>query len=226
MFSKGFRTEKRASGGDVSVETRSIHHATRSQRFLIYKSRVFALFAAGGFGASAFSPDALWARRKIAALVFCLIVWQTVCDVFPNRAFRPRPIGRRLVPQTLSSPKAFFLRTPRPQAIPAHTTRFRHLSLKSRWPPSSRSSSPPGACRSAIPHHRARAAARRARRSHDRASVQFVTDARTRPTRPRARRARAPRDLPALPRRRTLASIVDPSTPRPPRTRASRMIRD
>ena len=141
-------------------------------------------------------------------------------EEMPNRDFRPRPIGRRLASQTLSSPKAFFLRTPRPQAIPAHTTRFRHLSLKSRWPPSSRSSSLPGACRSAIPHHRARAAARRARRSHDRASVQFVTDARTRPTRPRARGARAPRDLPALPRRRALASIVVPSTPRPPRTRA------
>ena len=56
-------------------------------------------------------------------------------------------------------------------AIPAHTTRFRHVSLKSRWPPSSRSSSPPGACRSAIPPLRVLAAARRGRRSHDQASA-------------------------------------------------------
>jgi len=64
MFSKGFRTEKRASGGDVLVEMRSIHHAARSQRILIYNSRVFALFAAGGFGASAFSPDAVGSGEK------------------------------------------------------------------------------------------------------------------------------------------------------------------
>ena len=104
-------------------------------------------------------------------------------EEMPNRDFRPRPIGRRLASQTLSSPKAFLLCSPPTQAIPAHTTRFRHLRLKSRWPPSSRSSSPPGACRSAMPHLRVRAAARRARRSHGQAPVPFVTDARARPSR-------------------------------------------
>ena len=140
-------------------------------------------------------------------------------EEMPNREIPPRPIGRRLVLNALLVEGVLPVLPP-PQPIPAHTTRFRHLSLKSRWPPSLRSSSPWGMCRYPIPHLRVRAAARRARCSHDQASVQFVTDTRTRPPRPRARRTRTPRALPTLPRRLVLASIVDSSTARPPAMRA------
>ena len=73
-------------------------------------------------------------------------------------------------------------------AIPAHTTSFGHISLKSRWPLSSRSSSPPGTCRSPIPPDGARGA-RAARGLAPRSHRTAFCHHRTRRRRvPRARR--------------------------------------
>ena len=87
-----------------------------------------------------------------------VFVWQTVfifCRIAHSLA---RPMGG-----VCASPGARFAAA-KPlggvcrAAIPAHTTSFGHISLKSRWPLSSRSSSPPGTCRSPIPPDGARGA--------------------------------------------------------------------
>ena len=168
------RTALRPAANEASRKRKRLQSTTKKlvAETALLRSRIFCVVS--------FLAAELFSAKKSALRT----IGKKSLEEMPNRDFRPRPIGRRLASQTLSSPKAFLLCSPPTQAIPAHTTRFRHLRLKSRWPPSSRSSSPPGACRSAMPHLRVRAAARRARRSHGQAPVPFVTDARARPSRP------------------------------------------